>query len=308
MIRSDGAKHLAATATLLALTAAVISGLSNFINKIAVTAVKDAVVFTTLKNAVVALALVGLLLALKKLPEIRSLRRGQWLKLLAVGVIGGSIPFALFFTGLTMTSAVNASLIHKTLFVWVILLAAPLLKEKMSPGQWLGIAAIFGANLLVGGFTGFKYNAGELLVLAATLLWAAENIIAKTALRDVSSTTVVAARMVIGSLVLLPIAAWRGGFGAVTSMNAAHWGWTLLSAALLLAYVVTWYAALKRAPASYVATLIVPATLVTNILSAVFVSHSFPAQQWAGTYLFAFGAFLVIYFSRRRSPAAATAA
>ncbi len=303
MASSEKTNKFLGTATILALSAALISGLANFLNKLAVTAVKDAVVFTTLKNAVVALALIGLVLALKKLPELRSLNRGQWLKLLAVGVIGGSLPFALFFTGLTQTSAVNASLIHKTLFLWVILLAAPLLKEKMSPGQWLGVAAIFGANLLVGGFKGFQYNAGELMILAATLLWAGENVIAKMALKDVSSATVAAARMVIGSLVLLPFALGRGGLAAVAGMNAGHWGWALLSAAVLTAFVIAWYAALKRAPASYVATLLVPATLVTNVLTGAFVSHSFGAPQWASAYLFALGSFLVIYFSRPRRAA-----
>lgn len=300
MVQSENTKRFVGAATALALSAAVISGSANFLNKIAVTAVKDAVVFTSLKNALVGLVLVGLVLALKKLPEIRALNRGQWLKLLAVGVIGGSVPFALFFAGLTQTSAVNASLIHKTLFIWVILLAAPLLKEKMSPGQWLGVAAIFGANLLVGGFKGFRYNAGELMILGATLLWAVENVIAKMALKDVSSATVAAARMTIGSLVLLPIAAARGGLSAVMDMNAVNWSWALLSAAVLTAFVTVWYAALKRAPASYVATLLVPATLVTNVLSAAFITHSFAGMQWASVYLFAFGSFLVIYFSRSR--------
>jgi drug/metabolite transporter (DMT)-like permease len=284
---------------LLALTAAAISGVSNFVNKFAVTAVKDPVAFTTLKNAIVAVFLVGLMLAMKKKAEIASLDRKQWAALSAIGVIGGSIPFALFFTGLTQTSAVNASLIHKTLFIWVILLAAPLLKEKMSSLQWLGVAAIFGANLLVGGFTGFKFNGGELMILAATLFWAVESVIAKATLGRISSTTVAAARMVLGSLVLLPIAAWRGGLPSLAGMQPSHWGWTLLTAALLAGYVLTWYAALKRAPASYVAALLVPATLVTNSLSAIFVTHSFTGPQLASAALWIAGSVLIIAFARR---------
>jgi drug/metabolite transporter (DMT)-like permease len=287
------------TATWLALATAAISGVSNFVNKYAVTAVKDPVAFTTLKNALVAVFLVGLILAMKKKTEIASLDRKQWAALVAIGVIGGSIPFALFFTGLTQTSAINASLIHKTLFVWVILLAAPLLKERMSPLQWLGVAAIFGANLLVGGFAGFKFNGGELMILAATLFWAVENIIAKKALDGISSTTVAAARMVIGSLVLLPIAAWRGGLAGLVGMQPSHWGWTVLATALLAGYVLTWYAALKRAPASYVAALLVPATLVTNALSAIFVTHSFAGRQLVSAALWIAGSALVIAFARR---------
>ncbi|MEK7154146.1 MAG: DMT family transporter [Patescibacteria group bacterium] len=286
-------------ATVLALTTATISGTSNFLNKIAVTAVKDPIVFTTLKNAIVALFLVGVILGLKKWREIKSLNGGQFFKLLAIGIVGGSVPFALFFTGLTQTSAINASLIHKTLFIWVLLLGIPFLKERLTKWQWLGAAAIFGANLLVGGFKGFKYDAGELMILGATVLWAIENVVAKVALRDLSSSLVAGARMFIGSLILFSFVVWRGGASAVYTLNFEQWGWTMLTSILLLGYVLTWYAALKRAPATYVATLLVPATLVTNILSAVFATHAFSGRQAFSMALFLIGAILVVLFARK---------
>lgn len=292
-------KRLAnATPALLALGTALISGASNFIAKISVTVVKDPIIFTTLKNTVVAVFLMGIVLAARRWREIRGLHRGAWLRLSMIGLIGGSIPFALFFTGLTHTTALNASLIHKTLFLWVLLLAVPFLKERMTTGQWLGIAAVAAANLFVGGFTGFKLNSGELMILAATVLWAIENIIAKITLRDVSSLTVGAARMVFGSIALLALVGFRGGGGVVLHLSSIQWGWTLLSSAFLVGYVLTWYAALQRAPATYVATLLVPATLVTNGLSAIFLTHTFPAVQLMNALLLTTGAFLFIRFSR----------
>lgn len=298
-------KHPYATATALALTTAVISGAANFLNKSAVAAVPGPVFFTTIKNAAVAVALIGLMLLFGQWREISRLQRSQWLRLLAVGVIGGSLPFALFFTGLSQTSAINASLIHKTLVLWVLLLAVPLLKERVSPLQGLGIAAVFGANLLVGGFTGFKFNAGELMILAATLLWAVENVIAKRVLAGVSSLTVAAGRMVIGSGLLLALIAWRGEAGRMLELNALQWGWVALTGALLTGYVLTWYAALKRAPATYVATLLVPATLVTNVLSAVFVTHALNPRDVQAALLFCLGILLVIRFAKTGLPAAA---
>lgn len=286
-------------ATALALGTALVSGFSNFVAKIGVTAVRDPIIFTTLKNGIVAILLAGVLLALRRWRELRTLSRTQWLQLAAVGVIGGSIPFALFFTGLTHTSALNASLIHKTLFLWVALLAVPLLKERMTPLQWLGIFAVGAANLFIGGFKGFRYNVGELMILGATVLWAVENVVAKIALKNLSSLTVAAARMVFGSVLLLAFASFRGGTAAVVHLNAAQWGWTLIASALLTAYVLTWYAALKRAPATYVATLLVPATLVTNALSAVFLTHTFPTVQVENALLVVTGVVLLIVFVRR---------
>jgi drug/metabolite transporter (DMT)-like permease len=292
----------------LALAAAAISGFAVFINKFAVAGVSDAVVYTTVKNGLVALALVGLLLILKKWPEISRLSDTRKLQLLAVGAIGGSLPFILFFVGLKMTTAVNAAIIHKTLFVWVTLLAIPFLKEKMSSWQWLGAAAVFAAVLVGGGFKGFSYNLGELMILGATLLWAVENIIAKKALADVSPATLAAARMGIGSLILLPAALMWGDVAAVASMDATAWLWTSLAVGLLLAYVLTWYSALKFAPAGLVATLLVPAVLVTDLLNAVFVTRQASPNLVPAAALFLAGAALVVGCARKKPTAAATAA
>ena len=187
-------------------------------------------------------------------------------------------------------------------------MAIPLLKEKLVWQQWAGVAAIFGANLVVGGFTGFKYNTGELMIFAATILWAVENIIAKITLKDVSSITVAAFRMTLGTILLLIILIWRGAFfGAIFDLNATQWGWTLLTSILLLGYVTTWYTALKHAPASYVATLLVPATLVTNIFSAVFITGSFAIQQVVSLALFLAGLGVMILFAKKTADLAATA-
>lgn len=286
-------------ATILALSTAVISGISIFLAKTAITAVKDPILFTALKNGLVAIFIIGLILGLKKWPEIKSLTKKQLIKLTAIGVIGGSAPFALFFTGILKTDAVNAALIHKTLFLWVLIFAIPILKERITRPQWIGIGAIFAANLLIGGFTGFKYNGGELMILGATILWAIENIIAKIALRNLSSTIVAAARMTIGSSLLFLLVLWQGNIALLSGMNIQQWGWTLLTGILLFGYVLTWYSALKYAPATYVATLLVAATLITNILSAIFITHTISGAQVAAWLLGITGITLVIFFARK---------
>lgn len=295
------------TATGLALGTALISGVSNFVAKISVTVIKDPIVFTTLKNAMVAVFLVGAIITWRKWNELRTQTKGQWLKLAMIGVIGGSIPFALFFTGLKTTTALNGALIHKTLFLWVLLLAMPILKERLTRWQWLGLAFVAAANVFIGGFKGFKFNTGELMILGATMFWAVENVIAKIALKNISSMTVAAARMVFGSIILVAFLSLRGGSSAVIHLSSTQWGWTLLSSALLVGYVLTWYAALKRAPATYVAVLLVPATMVTNILSAVFITHSFPLVQFLNALLITAGAGLIIRFAKQAVPTPAIA-
>jgi drug/metabolite transporter (DMT)-like permease len=282
-------------ATVLALATAVFSGVNNFLAKIAVTAVKDPIVYTTLKNSIVAVFLIGIVLGLKKWPEIKSLRKDQWLKLGIIGTVGGSLPFALFFSGLSMTSALNAAIIHKTLFFWVFLLAVPILKERLTEIQWFGAIAILGANFFTGSFAGFNFDLGELMILGATILWAVENIVAKKALADISSATVGAARMIFGSLILFIFLSFRDSAMPIISMNAVQWGWTAVTSFLLFGYVLSWYAALKKAPATYVAVLLVPATLVTNLLSSLFVTHTLTGKDVLNTVLFIVGTGLVIF-------------
>lgn len=283
---------------MLALTTALISGVSVFFNKFAVGSVPDPILFAMLKNAAVGALLVGLVCALGTGHSLRTLTRTQWGTLGVIGLVGGAVPFALFFTGLAMVPAATGALIHKTLFIWVALLAAFFLRERLSPVQWLGVALLLAANIVVGGFSGFTGSLGELLILGATLLWAIENIIAKRALVELPSMVVASGRMVFGGLFLLAFLALTGRMGTVATLGADALLWTCVTALFLLGYVLTWYAALKRAPASYVAALLVPAALVTNALSAVFVTHKMSGVQLVQGVLLIVGTVLMVGFAR----------
>jgi len=278
----------------LALSTAIISGVANFVSKMAVTVVKDPTTFTFLKNGIVALLLIGLLIFTRRWPEVKKLSRSDITKLVAIGVIGGSLPFILFFTGLAMVSAINAAFIHKTMFVWVAILAVPFLKERVGKLQFAALTLLLGGNLVISGLPSFSGSRGELMILAATFLWAIENIIAKKALVNISSPLVASARMTLGSIIILAIIAIQGKTSLLVGLSPSQWGWTLLTSFLLTSYVLTWYTALKYAPATLVASLLVPATLVTNALNALFITHTFPALQLLSGTLLSLGIVLII--------------
>ena len=260
----------------LAIVTALISGVSIFVNKCAVDAVQPPLFFTAAKNAGVALLILGILLASRKWHQIKKLKKGEFIYLLLIGIIGGSLPFYLYFTGLSQIPAVNAALIHKTLVLWVALLAVPFLKEKMSKVQIAGVLLLFSANFIIGGFKGFQFSRGELFVLIATILWAVENILAKKILPRVDPDLIVAARMGVGAVVLLSAVAVTapGVLSRGLVFTPTQWFWMILTVALLLGYVMSWYRALKFAPAVSVTSVLVVSTLVTNALSAIFITHS----------------------------------
>ena len=119
----------------LALATALISGVAIFVNSYAVKEIADAALFTTLKNSVAALALLGVTVLAARRPLPLPAGARTWMGMTLVGVFGGGVAFLLFFSGLAMASAPSAAFIHKTLFVWVALLAVPFLGERLG---WRG--------------------------------------------------------------------------------------------------------------------------------------------------------------------------
>jgi len=245
--------------------AAVISGFSVFLNKFGVAGI-DPVLFATMKNVLVAIAVLTLTFALKDAASLKRLQRSEWVRLVLVGLVGGAIPFALFFTGLSMTAASSAALVQKTLFLWVGIGAVLFLREKID--WWLGAAAafLFAGNLFLLRLHGWSFGAGELLILIATLLWAGETLLSKRLLETLPSRIVVLGRMGFGSVFLIAWLLVAGKVSLVTTLNASALGWVLLTSALLVAYVLTFYEGLKRTSASFATTVLLVAAAITGAL------------------------------------------
>ena len=285
-----------------ALTTALISGFAIFVSKISVSVLKDPIAFTTIKNTIVALFLIGLILSQGKFKKIQKLKFSECWKLIAVGIIGGGIPFALFFTGLTMTSAVTAAFIHKTLFIWVAMLAVIFLKERLGTLPFFAILVLLGANLLLGGSSKFQFNFGELMIFSSTILWAVETMIAKMALKAVDPDLVATARMTIGSFILFVIVTWQGNVSLLFSIAPNKIVWLLIPCLFLTGYVLSWYRALKFAPATAVASILVLATPITDVLSAIFITKNFSANQFASTSLVILGVILISILAKKILP------
>jgi drug/metabolite transporter (DMT)-like permease len=258
----------------LAFVTACISGVSIWLNSRAVTHFADTTptVYTTAKNAVAGVLLLAILLALvsRRQVSLAPVTRGRWPALLAVAVIGGSIPFVLFFEGLQRSHATQAAFIQKTLVIWVALLAVPLLKERFGWPHALAIGLLLGGQAWLAGSLGtVAFGKGEAMILGATLLWSVEIVFVKYLLRSIPPSVVAAARMAGGAVLLVCWLAVAGTLDDLAGLSASQWRWALLTGLLLTAYVATWYAALARAQAIDVTAVLVFGAFVTAILSGV---------------------------------------
>lgn len=293
----------------LALATAVISGFAIFINSYGVRAWADAgastATYTTAKNVVAAFVLGGLLYVMSRAKSSEGLtrptRRSQWLGVLAVGLIGGSVPFLLFFEGLARATSTQAAFLHKTLLIWVVLLAVPILKERLSLAHVGALALlVWGQLSLAGGISDLSLGSGELMVLVAALMWSAEVIIAKRLLNDLSPLTLGTARMALGSVVLLAYGFATGAWEGLGLMGAQQWGWALATGLVLTGYVATWYSGLARAQAIDVTAVLVFGAVITSVLRSGFEGAPI-APQGVGLLLLTAGAGLVVFSALART-------
>ncbi|HYL41486.1 MAG TPA: DMT family transporter, partial [Candidatus Binatus sp.] len=186
-----------------------------------------------------------------------------------IGIIGGGVPFILFFTGLAQASAPSAAFIQKTLFVWVAILAVPFLGERLGLAQLAAVGVLLAGLTLVAPPTGLSWGSGETMIAAATLLWAVEAIMAKRLLRGVPVAVLGVGRLGIGLLVLVGYLLATGHASLVLALDGAQMLAVLGTGVLLAGYVATWFAALKRAPASLVTAVLVVGAPVTAMLQAI---------------------------------------
>jgi drug/metabolite transporter (DMT)-like permease len=292
----------------LAACTALISGVAVFLNANGVKQVPDAAVYTTLKNGVAAVVLLGLLAATPSARrKVPSLSGRQWLTLATIGVVGGSVPFLLFFGGLAQASAPSAAFIHKTLFIWVAVMAIPLLGERLGWPQLAALAVLLGSQLLLVNPQGISWGTGETMIAGATLLWSVEVIIARRLLPAIPSLVGGGARLGLGLVVLVGYLAVTGKLSAVGAVSAEGWFWVLITGVVLAGYVATWYGALKRAPATVVTSVLVAAAPVTATLTAIS-SGAMPAPPVAlGHGLVLLGAGVLAWFGVRSARTSAAA-
>jgi len=252
--------------------------------------------FIAVRNAVVAVMLLPIaLVAVRGLPK--GLMRKDWLKLGVIGLIGGAIPFLLFFRGLQIAGtagAATATFGYRTLFLMAAVLGVVFLGERVSRRLALAAGLLLAGNALLLSLTAPIWTDGTAYVLAATALWAGEYTLSKHTLRNVPSGTVALARMGFGGAFLLGYVALTGQLGSVAALTGVQWEWVLLSAVLLAGFVTTWYAGLKTVDVSMASAMLVLAFPITWALGFLASKSTFGLAQAAGVVAIVLGAVAAI--------------
>lgn len=140
-----------------------------------------------------------------------KIEKRDFLKLALCGLFGVAANQLMFFEGLHNTSTINASIIMVTNPILVLILAAIILKERISPRRVLGILiGLTGAILLIlikgkntGNIASLK---GDILVLLNAASYGVYLILAKPLMQKYSPLTVVKWTFTFGLVFVIPFA------------------------------------------------------------------------------------------------------
>ncbi|RLE18470.1 MAG: hypothetical protein DRJ50_13020, partial [Actinobacteria bacterium] len=276
-----------------------------YVNGLAVQHFPSPTAYTTTKNLLAGALLVGvsMLFANRATTSISSIRSGfrhhGW-ALATVAIIGGAIPFVLFFEGLARATSTDAAFIHKTLVVWAAVLAAIFLRERATAINIAAIGLLIAGHItLAGGISSLRLSTGELMILAATMCWAAELVVVKRLLVDVTPGVVAAVRLGGGSVLLVGWMAINGTLGDLTGMSATQWAWVAATSMILATFVTVWFHALASARVIDVTSVLVFGAVVTGVIN--WAAGGTISGQLAGDVLILVGVGLVVANELRRN-------
>jgi len=225
--------------------------------------------------------------------KLPALSRRDWKVLWLLGFSGGGLHLALQWLGLHYTTATSATLYLSTAPIFILLLAAPLLDERIAARQWAGVAVSFAGVALIGmqgRLLQPSFNVGDLCALASMAMWGGYTVflrMRRDALDIVEFLTLVC---LLGLALMTPWVSVEFLLGATLKLTAAGAAAVLYSAigSLLLAYAGWSYVVKRMGAARAGATMhLMPAIAVG--LAALFLGEYPVWYHFAGVALILVG-------------------
>jgi drug/metabolite transporter (DMT)-like permease len=285
--------------TILAIIAALISGISIPVNKIFVVDL-DPTVFTSVRSLLIGIIFFILAYSQSESKQ-KKFKKVPWKYLLAIAIIGGSFAFLMFFTGLKLTTASRGAFLNKTLPLYITIFAFLFLKEKVSQKQGFALIIMLIGTILIYLTTinpsefWLNPSLGDLLVMGATILWAIENTIARKVMIEGESNFVVSfARMFIGGIILFTIVILQDKLGLLLTLTTQQIINITISIVILFGYVYSWYWSIKLINVSKASTILLLAPVISLIFSVIAFNEPTPPLQLLGSVFILIGAYFVV--------------
>jgi drug/metabolite transporter (DMT)-like permease len=221
-----------------------------------------------------------------------------------LGIFGVALLYILQYSGINLTTAINASLMSTFNPMITLLLSSFFLKERVDTKK---IAAIFmaflGAFLVVtnGDINfGTKMNdiLGSVLSFASTCCWAAYTVLSKKAVGKHSPIFLVVYASIFGTILLLPVALLTPTAHKLLTLSLYDMGWLLYLALTCTVFgYFAWSYSLEMIEASQAAIFIYIVPISSILLSYIFLGEYLTTYSALGALLI----FVGVYYSTREA-------
>lgn len=252
-------------------------------------------------------SLLGCIISLVFLAKDRKLGvifdRSNLPSLFFVGFFG-AVAYLLFFSGVRLTSGINAAVLLQAESVYALFLGYFILREKIT------IKQIVFTLMIIAGVASVIYNGtaalnlGYLLILATTLFYQISHVIARKKMDKIGIFAVHAGRYLFGGLVLLMLSTVFGQNQFALLAEPRN-----LLIVLALGFVVAWlstiafYTAIQRINLSKVTAMIMPYPVLSIVLAWLVLKEVPSLYQIAGLIIMLAGVFFLARVKSERRKA-----
>ena len=204
--------------------------------------------------------------------RLSPIKRGDWLLLIVSSMLGLVLNQLLFVKGLSLTTAINSTLLGTTIPVATLLVGIMLQTDRASWLRVFGIILAGAGVIYLIGPDRARFSAGtrtgDLLLIANSICYGAYLAVSKSLMKRYNVITVTTWLFIVACIPTIPAGAWSA---AHVSFAGISWGvWLAVLYIILLPTVGAYYLnawALARVPPSTVAVYIYLQPLIAFALA-----------------------------------------
>ncbi len=203
---------------------------------------------------------------------VGRIQRGDWPLLVVSSLLGLVLNQWLYVKGLSLTTAINSTLLSTTIPVFTLFVGIILRTDRATLRRMLGIALAASGVIYLIGPTHSEFSsltrAGDLLIVTNSLCYGAYIAVSKDLVRRYSALTVITWIFIVGSVATVPAGVVSLSHISLSNVPAAVWltiVFIILVPTVAAYYLNAW--ALARVPPSTVAVYIYLQPLIAFALA-----------------------------------------